>query len=68
MSKIFNISQNVMIVMMAIFIASRALLVLNLGGHDDHDGHVGHGGHDSHEVMGLRNEPAQRASFLVCHI
>ena len=26
---------------------------------------LGHGGHDSHEVMGLRNEPAQRASFLV---
>ena len=46
--------------MMAIVIASRALL--------GHDGHVGHGGHDSHEVMGLRNEPAQRASFLVCHI
>ena len=43
--------------MMAIVIASRALL--------GHDGHVGHGGHESHEVMGLRNEPAQRASFLV---
>ena len=36
-----------------------------MGGYDGHDGHGGHGGHDSHDVMGLRNEPAQRASFLV---
>ena len=39
-----------------------------MGGHDGHDGHVGHGGHDGHEIMTPRNEPAQRASFLVLYI
>ena len=52
--------------MMAMVIASRALLGHDgPDGHDGHDGHVGHGGHDGHEVMRPRNEPAQRASFLV---